>query len=74
MDETPQPGFIYRHYKGNLYRVLHVAQDVNHSQTKRVIYQAAFNSQEQVWARELNEFTEILGSPGSHFYRFERIS
>lgn len=73
MDETPQLGFVYRHYKGNTYKVLHVAQDVNHSEMQWVIYQSDADPQGKVWARGLKEFTEILGSPGSHFHRFERV-
>lgn len=50
---------IYRHYKGNLYKVLSV---VRHSETLQllVIYQAQYGEQ-QIWARPLDMFFDEVG-------------
>lgn len=47
---------IYKHYKGNLYQVLHVA---THSETeeKLVVYQCLYNDY-SIWVRPYAMFTE----------------
>lgn len=58
---------IYRHYKGNLYKVVSV---VKHSETLQllVIYQAQYGEQ-QMWARPLDMFCDEVGTAK----RFEYI-
>ena len=65
-------GGLYRHYKGNLYKVLQIAK---HTETEEplVIYQAMYG-EEKFWARPLAMFLENVTLPdGSIVPRFELI-
>lgn len=52
--ETPKPQEIYRHFKGNIYRVLNIAE---HTETgeKMVIYQSV-DDESKIYARPLEMF------------------
>ena len=65
-----QPG-IYRHYKGNIYRVLHIAR---HSETleEMVIYQDV-NCPEKIWARPAGMWEEVVNVGGRSVRRFEYV-
>ena len=65
------PQGIYRHYKGNLYQVLHTAR---HSETEEalVIYRCLYG-EFGVWARPLSMFTETVTVDGKDMPRFEMI-
>ncbi|MGP5175105.1 DUF1653 domain-containing protein [Psychrobacter immobilis] len=60
---------IYRHYKGNLYQVLHTAQ---HSETEEalVVYRCLYGEY-GVWVRPLSMFSETVEVEGKHVPRFE---
>ena len=63
-----KPG-LYRHFKGNLYRLLYVA---NHSETQEemVVYQALYGEQ-GIWVRPAsmwNEHVERDGYCAPRFY------
>ena len=66
-----KPG-LYRHFKGNLYRLLYVA---NHSETQEemVVYQTLYGEQ-GIWVRPAsmwNEHIERDGYSGPRFYMVE---
>ena len=65
------PQGIYRHYKGNLYQVLHTAR---HSETEEtlVIYRCLYGDY-GVWARPLAMFTETVNIDDKEMPRFELI-
>ena len=64
-------GGIYRHYKGNNYKLLAVA---THSETleKMVVYQALYGDR-GVWVRPLSMFTETVEKDGQRLKRFQLI-
>ena len=61
----------YRHFKGNEYEVLAVA---NHSETmeKMVVYKALYGEGE-IWVRPLSMWDEEITRDGKTFKRFEYI-
>ncbi|MGM9524704.1 MAG: DUF1653 domain-containing protein [Peptococcaceae bacterium] len=66
-------GGTYRHYKGNLYKVLHLAR---HSETEEllVIYQALYGDY-GIWARPLDMFVEdVLLPDGTEVPRFQLVT
>ncbi len=62
---------IYRHFKGNMYEVLHVAR---HSETleEMVVYKALYGAGD-VWVRPLSMWNEIIERDGKTFSRFELV-
>ncbi len=62
---------IYRHYKGNLYQVLHTAY---HSETEEalVVYRCLYGEY-GVWVRPLSMFAENIMRDGKEVPRFELI-
>jgi hypothetical protein len=62
---------VYRHFKGNLYKVLGVAK---HSETLEdmVVYQALYGSF-GLWVRPLAMFEEKIERDGKVFKRFELV-
>lgn len=61
----------YRHFKGNEYEVLAIA---NHSETleKMVVYKALYGECE-IWVRPLSMWEEEITRDGKTFKRFEYI-
>ena len=62
----------YRHFKGNIYRVLHIAK---HSETLEdmVVYQAMYGER-GIWVRTLSMFKEEIERDGKTFRRFSPIT
>ena len=65
-------GIYYRHFKGNVYRVLHIAK---HSETleEMVVYQAMYGER-GIWVRPKTMFEEVIERDGKAFRRFSPIS
>ena len=65
-------GEYYRHFKGNVYRVLHIAK---HSETleEMVVYQAMYGER-GIWIRPKSMFEEVIERDGKVFRRFSPIS
>lgn len=65
-------GKYYRHFKGNIYRLLHEAR---HSETQEimVVYQAMYGNND-IWVRPKAMFDEEITRDGMTFRRFTRIS
>ena len=62
----------YKHFKGNIYRVLHIAK---HSETlvDMVVYQAMYGER-GIWVRPLSMFEEEIERDGKIFRRFSPIT
>ena len=65
-------GKIFKHYKGNMYKVLCVAM---HSETleKMVIYQDIY-CPAKIWARPFKMWNETVSVNGKTVKRFEEMS
>lgn len=70
LSRDPQPG-LYRHYKGNDYRVVGLAR---HSETLEpmVIYQALYGDR-GTWVRPARMWSESVEIAGRRVVRFARI-
>jgi len=66
----PRPG-LYRHYKGNDYRVIYLAR---HSETQEVVvvYQALYGER-GLWVRPAKMFSETVKIAGQSVARFARV-
>lgn len=64
-------GGIYRHYKGNNYKLLAIAK---HSETleKMAVYQALY-ADRGIWVRPLAMFNETIEKDGQFVRRFQLI-
>lgn len=62
----------YRHFKGNIYKVLHIAK---HSETLEdiVVYQAMYGER-GIWVRPKNMFDEVIERDGRLIRRFAEIT
>ena len=67
---TPPLG-IYRHYKGNLYQLLHIAR---HSETEELlaVYRALYGDY-GVWVRPLAMFSESVATERGGVARFALV-
>ena len=65
-------GKYYKHFKGNIYRVLHTAK---HSETLEdmIVYQAMYGER-GIWVRPKTMFEETIERDGKVIRRFEEIT
>jgi len=63
----PKKG-VYRHFKGNEYELLHIAND-SETLEKLVVYQARYGEKE-VWVRPLSMWDEVVEYEGKKVTRF----
>ena len=70
--QTCMTGQYYRHFKGNIYKVLHIAK---HSETLEdmVVYQAMYGER-SIWVRPKEMFDESIERDGKVIRRFSPIS
>lgn len=70
LPSEPRPG-LYRHYKGNDYQVLGLAQ---HTETEEavVVYQALYGAR-GLWVRPAAMFNETVEIGGKRVPRFARV-
>ena len=68
---SPLPRGLYRHYKGNLYELLHTAR---HSETEEplAVYRALYGDY-GVWVRPLAMFTESVAMEQGSMARFALV-
>ena len=66
----PEIGEVWRHYKGDLYRIICIAQQ-EADEIPVVVYQSVRTS--IFFTRPLKEFVEVLGEDATWFYRFEKV-
>ncbi|WNZ57753.1 DUF1653 domain-containing protein [Microbulbifer sp. MKSA007] len=62
---------LYRHYKGNLYEVLHTAKH-SESEEVMVVYRALYGGY-GVWVRPQRTFNETVSKNGVKSPRFELV-
>jgi len=63
------PKGLYKHFKGNIYKVLDTAK---HSETleEHVVY-VSMNNETELWIRPASMFLEVVERDGKRFQRFE---
>ena len=76
MRELPRPGQVYRHFKGNIYRIITIA---DHSETgERLVIYKRDETEERAYARPLDMFMSEIDKKkypdAKEKYRFTLIS
>lgn len=66
-----KPGDIYKHFKGGLYKILHLAED-SETQASIVVYQPLEG--DKVYTRSHDMFTEIIERDGKTMLRFQKVN
>lgn len=63
---------IYKHYKGDFYRLLYVG---HHTETeeKMVVYTKLYSSNGEIWIRPYDMFFGEIEIDGKTLQRFERV-
>lgn len=63
MERVIEVGKIYKHFKGNLYKVLHIAYDSEASnETKKLVVYEALYDDHKVWVRDYDMFNSLVDS------------
>lgn len=67
----PQPGSIFKHYKGQSYKILTLAKSTDNLEWL-VVYECLYqNSEGQIWVRSVKEFQETVLMDGKSVPRFK---
>lgn len=70
---APKPGEVYRHYKGDNYKVVNLALDSNTDEWA-VVYEPMYeNSAAKLFVRPLKEWGEIIEWRGEKKVRFALV-
>ena len=76
MDTRIQRGFTYRHFKGDIYKIITFAKDCNDPSKTLVVYISIEHG--ITWCREFNEFASQVDKEKypdvTQKYRFELIT
>lgn len=76
MQNRIEPGYIYRHFKGNYYVVLEIVRFSEDMDERMVIYQALYGEREK-WARPLSMFESEVDHEKypevKQKFRFEKV-
>ena len=68
-------GQTYRHFKGNVYKILSIAKDCDNLK-KLVVYQD-ITDEDKIWVRDYNEFISLVDKEKypdvTQEYRFELV-
>lgn len=68
-----QVGKIYRHFKGNLYKVLNIAK-CSETLNEFVVYETLYENPEgRIWIRPLTMFQEKIEKDGKTISRFTLV-
>lgn len=76
MESNIEPGQIYKHYKGDTYKILTLAKNTE-TEELLVVYERQsdiIHSGWKIWARPIAMFLENIEIEGYHGPRFEYIS
>jgi len=67
----PEPG-VYEHWKGGVYRLLHVAAE-EATGTPVVVYVCVSDREGRLWTRPASSWSEVVNSPSGRRPRFLRV-
>ena len=75
---APKPDEVFRHYKGDLYKIVGVALNSWNAQAGKdewiVVYEPMYEgAAAQLFTRPLIEWSEMVAWEGRQVYRFEKI-
>lgn len=72
-NDAPRAGEVYRHYKGDSYRVVHIALHSNDDEWM-VVYEPLYeNAAAKFFTRPLREWREVVEWEGEQVERFVKM-
>lgn len=76
MEKTIKAGELYRHFKGDYYKILCIARDSD-TTLEVVVYQGFYTSKEwgknPIWVRPLDDFAGFKEIDGKKIKRFTKV-
>ena len=73
--QKPQPGEIYKHFKGNEYMIICVGKS-SETEEEQVVYQDVYQGESdepKIWIRPLEMFMDMKEVEGGEVRRFSKI-